>query len=335
MKEARLYRTLDNKNVSCFLCAHHCAIAPGNFGKCSVRKNIDGKLFTFAYGKTIAENADPVEKKPLYHFLPGSKSYSIATMGCNFRCGFCQNWQISQISEEMMGERRGIESSPEEIVARAIRSGSKSISYTYTEPTIFLEYASEIAFSGKERGLANIFVTNGFMTAEALKAVGPVLDACNVDLKSFSDEFYRKNCGARVKPVLETLERIKEMGVWLEITTLLIPGENDSEEELRSIGEFIAGLDRNIPWHVSRFFPQYQFGDLSATPVSTLELALEIGYQAGLKYVYPGNIPGESNTVCFNCKEILIRRTGFSIGEMKIKDSRCPNCGEFICGIWS
>lgn len=292
MKEALLYRTLPDNSVSCNLCAHHCLITQDNFGRCGVRKNCGGKLFTLAYGKTIAENIDPVEKKPLFHFLPGSKTYSIATVGCNFRCGFCQNWQISQVSEILEAGERGRLSSPADIVSRAIKSGCRSISYTYTEPTIFLEYASEIATLAQEKNLANIFVTNGFMTAEALKLIGNSLNACNVDLKSFRDDFYKRNCGARLKPVLETISRIKERGIWLEITTLLIPGENDSEEELKDMAEFIAGIDRNIPWHVSRFFPQYKFSNRTVTPVSTLKLARETGLKAGLKHVYIGNVVG-------------------------------------------
>ncbi|MCL2688315.1 MAG: AmmeMemoRadiSam system radical SAM enzyme [Chitinispirillia bacterium] len=292
MKEAILWESVGGKIVVCSLCAHRCRITPGNRGVCSVRKNIDGSLYTYAYGHTIAENIDPVEKKPLYHFLPKSITYSIAAAGCNFRCGFCQNWNISQISA--MGDTdkyRGDESSPEKIVEKAIKHGCESISFTYTEPTIFFEYALDIAKIAKQRGLKTIFVSNGYMTSQALEMISPYLDACNIDLKSFSDDFYKKQCGASLQPVLDSLKLIKKLGIWLEVTTLVITGENNSDDELKGIAKFIADdLGKDVPWHVSRFFPQYKFADRSVTLAESVKKALKIGHDAGLSFVHAGNI---------------------------------------------
>ena len=294
MKEALLWESVgdNDKTVVCSLCAHRCRITSGNSGVCSVRKNCDGTLYTYAYGRTVAEHVDPVEKKPLYHFLPKSTTYSIAAAGCNFRCGFCQNWNLSQISG--MGDsaqHHGEKASPDNIVENALGAGCQSISFTYTEPTIFFEYALDTAKIAKQRGLKTIFVSNGYMTSQALLMIHPYLDACNIDLKSFSDEFYKKNCGASLQPVLDSLKLIKKLGIWLEVTTLIITGENDSDEELKGIAEFIAGdLGKDVPWHVSRFFPQYKFSDRSVTNADSVKKAVEIGREAGLSFVYAGNI---------------------------------------------
>lgn len=290
MKEAMLYRRLEGNAVRCFLCAHRCRIPEGGWGLCSVRNNREGALYTAVYGKLIASHVDPIEKKPLYHFLPGSLTYSIATMGCNFRCGFCQNWQISQAAgreEEITGGRTV---APGEVVQHAKQASCLSIAYTYTEPTIFFEFAYDTARRAREEGLKNLFVTNGYMTGEALETIQPFLDAANVDLKSFRDEYYRKVCGAHLRPVLDTIRRMKEKGIWVEITTLVVPGENDSREELQDIARFIAGLDRGIPWHISRFFPTYQYDDAVPTPVETVRMAEEIGGSFGLNHVHPGNV---------------------------------------------
>ncbi|MFH1752632.1 MAG: AmmeMemoRadiSam system radical SAM enzyme [Candidatus Omnitrophota bacterium] len=334
-REAMLYEKLEGGNVRCNLCAHRCRIAPSKFGICGMRQNDNGVLYTYAYGEVIASHADPIEKKPLYHFLPGTTSFSIATTGCNFRCGFCQNWQISQSNKKVAPNMPGYELKPPEIVRETKRRGCRSISYTYTEPTIFFEYAFDTAKLAKDEGLCNIFVTNGYMTKEALKTISPYLDACNVDLKAFTDEFYKTNCGGSLEPVLESIRTMKELGIWVEVTTLLIPKENDSREELKDIAQFIAGLDKEIPWHISRFHPDHEFEDHSPTPVGTLRAALEIGKRAGLRYVYLGNVTGESeDTMCYNCSEILIKRCGFTAEITGLQDSRCAKCKAEIKGVF-
>jgi len=333
MKEALLYEKLDNKLVHCFLCSHQCRIANQKFGFCGVRENINGILYTHAYGNVAAAHVDPIEKKPLYHFLPGSNSFSISTIGCNFRCGFCQNWEISQKSFVNGASLEEEEFSPEDIVEEAIRNDCKSISYTYTEPTIFFEYAYDIARLAKERGLRNIFVTNGYMTSECLDMLGPYLDAANVDLKFFNEASYKKICAATLAPVLNSIKKMKEMGVWVELTTLVIPGENDSLQELSAIAQFIVSVDKSIPWHISRFHPDYKFKDHALTPEATLKQIQGIGLQAGLEFVYVGNVSGWGNdTFCPGCKRKLIRRDVFNIMEYNIKESCCIYCQREIPG---
>jgi len=335
MREAMLYEKIKKNEVHCYLCNHHCRIKPDEFGSCGMRQNFDGTLYTHAYGEVIAANADPIEKKPLYHFLPGTRSFSIATMGCNFQCEFCQNWQISQSNKRSDSRSRGYELPPEKIVQEAKSRGCESIAYTYTEPTIFFEYAYDTAQLAKPEGIANVFVTNGFMTREALETIQPYLDACNVDLKAFNKDFYKNVCHGRLQPVLDTIRNLKELGIWVEVTTLIVPGANDSEEELNGIAEFIAGVDTNIPWHISRFHPDYKYDHVGPTPVSVMKTALELGKTAGLKYIYMGNVPGESlDTYCPGCDHLLIRR-GFSGGEVKLsEDGRCPKCGEQLAGVF-
>lgn len=334
MKEALLYKKMENEKVSCFLCSHHCLIGDGKFGICGVRENRQGVLYTHSYGELVAENVDPIEKKPLYHFLPGSSSFSIAAIGCNFQCGFCQNWQISQVKEAGNLGVRPHFVGPEEIVAQAKRSRSRSISYTYTEPTIFFEYAYETAQIAKREGLANVFVTNGYMTEEMIEMVSSCLDAANIDLKSFSDEYYRRICKGRLAPVLKSIELMQTKGIWVEVTTLLVPGQNDSEDELKKIADFLAGIDRAIPWHISRFYPQYHMDDRASTPIRTLELAYEIGKKAGLRYVYLGNVMGKGNdTYCYHCQRLLIERIGFAVRECIVRQGKCPDCGSPIDGV--
>lgn len=333
-KEALLYEKLENKAVRCFLCAHRCRIAEKHFGFCGVRQNIEGKLYTYAYGQVAAAHIDPIEKKPLYHFFPGSFAFSIATIGCNFRCGFCQNWEISQSSFVDRGEG-GEEFSPKEIVKVALENNCKSISYTYTEPTIFFEYALETAKLAKEKGLYNNFVTNGYMTKECLETIKPYLDAANVDLKFFRDESYRRICKGSLQPVLDSIRLMHEMGIWVEVTTLVVPGENDSDEELTDIAKFIASIDKNIPWHVSRFHPDYKFTDRQATPESTLKKTQEIAKLCGLNYVYVGNVYGWGNdTHCHNCKKLLVKREVFSVLENHIRVGKCIFCNAVIPGVF-
>ncbi|MBN2019288.1 MAG: AmmeMemoRadiSam system radical SAM enzyme [Sedimentisphaerales bacterium] len=335
-KQAVLWTPDEGKKTQCFLCEHRCLIHDGKIGRCGVRKNIGGVLYSLNYDKVVSANPDPIEKKPLFHFQPGSKSFSIATMGCNFCCEFCQNWQISQAVVET-GEIDGQAISPEQIVNAATRYGCKSIAYTYTEPTVFMELCTDCGKLARQHGLANVFVSNGYQTKEAIDFAAEWLDGINIDLKAFSEDYYHRLCKAKLQPVLDTIEYIaRHTNIWLETTTLLVPDENDSEEELKRLTEFLvttAGPD--FPWHVSRFYPQYKFSGSVPTPLESLQRAYEIGKQAGLHYVYLGNIPGSSreNTYCYNCGRILIERIGYNVTSNKIKDSKCPDCGTGIAGV--
>ncbi|UCE23101.1 MAG: AmmeMemoRadiSam system radical SAM enzyme, partial [Candidatus Aminicenantes bacterium] len=314
IKEAMLYQTLPEQKVSCFLCNHKCQIADSKYGICGVRQNKEGKLYTHVYGEVIAAHVDPIEKKPLYHFLPGTTSFSIATIGCNFRCPFCQNWSISQVNKRKDSGLSGHTLLPKDVVSAAEKYGCRSISYTYTEPTIFYEYAYDTARLASERGLANVFVTNGFMTAEALEAFHPYLNACNVDLKSFREEFYKDICKGHLQPVLDSIRLMKKLDIWVEVTTLVVPGQNASTEELKRIAHFIAKTDPDIPWHLSRFHPDYEFTDTPATPIEVLRKARSLGEEEGLRHVYIGNVYGESeNTQCPSCGKVLLRRDGFHV----------------------
>jgi len=327
MKEAILWKQKDGK-VLCLLCAHRCVIEEGERGLCGVRTNSGGKLYSLVYGKLISRAIDPIEKKPLYHFMPGTMIYSIATVGCNFFCDFCQNWEISQAPHDG-GRIFGEDFTPEEIASDARARGCQSIAYTYTEPTIFFEFAIDTGRLAHEMGLKNVFVTNGYETAESIERMAGVIDAANVDLKAFSDRFYRERCGARLRPVLEAIKRMHEAGIFLEVTTLLIPGENDSVDEVSKIAEFIVSVSPEIPWHVSRFHPHYKQRAKPWTPAETIFKALEIGKTKGLKYVYAGNLPaGEfENTWCPNCGNLVIERFGFASRKVGLKDSTCSRCG--------
>ena len=334
MKEAILYEKFADSRVRCHLCAHRCAIVDGKKGLCRVRENRGGTLYTLVYGRTIARHVDPVEKKPLFHFYPGSTAYSIATPGCNFHCRWCQNWNISQMprEEHLVAGR---EAPPELVVAAAQQAGCRSMAYTYTEPTVFFEYAYDTGRLAHDAGLANVYVTNGYMTAEMLETFHPYLDAANVDLKAFCDETYRRYVGARLQPVLDSLKRMKALGIWLEVTTLVIPGINDDPAELRDAAQFVAHeLGTDTPWHISRFFPAYKMMDVPPTPVATLRQAREIGLETGLHHVYVGNVLGEENTFCHHCGRLLIRRAGYRILENHVQpDGRCPDCGTPLVGV--
>jgi pyruvate formate lyase activating enzyme len=334
MKEAMLYEKLEGGRVRCNLCSHTCTVLPSKQGICGVRKNRDGILYTLVYGTIIAENVDPIEKKPLFHVYPGSRSFSVATVGCNFQCTFCQNSDISQMPRER-GKIIGREVTPEELIEKTLTSGSKTIAYTYTEPTIFFELAYDTAKIAGEKGIKNVFVTNGFMTDEAIETISPYLDAANVDLKSFDDGFYKKYCGGRLQPVLDSLKKMKELGIWVEVTTLIIPTLNDRDEELSKIARFIHSLGNETPWHISRFHPQYKMTGLHPTPLSTLKRAKQIGTDAGLKYVYTGNVPGDEgeNTYCSNCGNLIIGRYGFRVDRLNLKGSQCSTCGTEMEGI--
>ena len=335
MKRALFQEPGENGTVRCGLCSHRCVIAPGGRGICAVRENRDGVLVSLVYDKVIAQNVDPIEKKPLFHFLPGSMSFSIATPGCNFHCKHCQNADISQLPRDRGGAVPGQPASPDQIVAAARQMRCASISYTYTEPTIYFELAYDTARLAAEKGLKNVFVTNGYITPEALREIQPWLHAANIDLKGFTDDFYRSICGARLQPVLDAIRLYHELGIWIEITTLVIPGHNDSDDELGRIAAFIRGLGADVPWHVTRFHPTYKLTDRPRTPIDTLKRAREIGHAAGLRYVYEGNIPGEGEeTICWSCRASLVKRFGFSVEENNIRDGACGACGAKIAGVW-
>ncbi len=331
MKEAMLYKKRDDGKVACVLCSHRCVIAEGKRGFCGVRVNHDGVLYTRTYGKVIARNVDPIEKKPLFHFLPGTFSYSIATIGCNFRCFFCQNWEISQYDRDA-SELPGTPLFAEAAVREARKAGCLSIAYTYTEPTIFFEYAYDIGTLAHENGIKNVFVTNGYQSPETIEKMKGVIDAANVDLKSFSDAFYRKVCQARVEPVLDAIRVLYKAGIHVEVTTLVVPNENDSEEEMAEIASFIADVSPEIPWHISRFYPNYKDLTTPATPRETIRRAVKIGREHGLRYVFAGNLPGEGDedTVCPNCGAVVIARSGYSIRTLQLKGNHCGNCNALL-----
>lgn len=333
MKEAMFYEKLDEGKVKCYLCCHYCVIKPGKRGRCAVRENRDGTLFSLVYGKVIARNIDPIEKKPLFHFHPGSRSYSIATVGCNFRCLHCQNHEIAQYPK-LHPDIAGEDMTPEDVVNEAERMGCRSISYTYTEPTIFMEFAYDCARLAHDRGIKNVFVSNGYTGPEAARKFAPYLDANNIDLKG-DDGFYKNVVGARLQPVLDTIKLMKHLGIWVEVTTLIIPTYNDSEEFLRWVADFIKSVDPAIPWHVTRFYPTYKLLDQPGTPPAILRRAREIGLEAGLKYVYEGNVPGEGgeNTYCPSCGKLLLERFGFSLTQINLKNGRCPGCNSIIDGV--
>jgi pyruvate formate lyase activating enzyme len=337
MKEAVLWTTAEGQNVCCKLCRWACVIAPGKTGRCKVRQNIDGVLYSLNYDKVCSVSEDdPVEKKPLFHFLPGSRTFSISAPGCNFQCVFCQNWQISQAPYK--NQIDGQAYTPQQLADAAVRSGCKSVAYTYTEPTVFMELCAETATLAKQRGLYNIFVSNGYMSMDAIQFVRPWLDAINIDLKAFTEDFYRDLCKARLEPVLETIRHIAQhTDIWMELTTLLIPGKNDSSDELSSLAKFIVSeCGQDTPWHISRFYPQYKLMDEPATTLQALQKAYDIGRQAGLRYVYVGNLPGNraESTFCHACGKLLIERTGYHIITDKVRDCACPCCGAGIAGLW-
>lgn len=335
MHEAQFWEALDDQKAHCHLCRFHCVIAVGRRGRCGVRENQDGILYSLVYGRSIAEQVDPIEKKPLFHFYPGSRSLSIATVGCNFRCLHCQNADISQWPHERPGIP-GSSRRPDQIVADAVEQKCLSIAYTYTEPTIYFEYAYDTAVQAREAGVRNVFVSNGYMTPAPLEKIAPYLDAANIDLKGFSDKFYRDVTGASLQGVLECLKDYHRLGIWIEVTTLVIPGMNDSDEDLNGVAEFIAGeLGVNVPWHVSAFHPTYKMLDRPPTRVESLLKAREAGWQAGLQHIYLGNVPGTDgeNTLCPGCGSVVIRRQGFRLQDINLQKGRCGDCGHNISGV--
>ncbi len=336
MHPARLWKALSGGKVQCRLCSHFCLIEEGLRGKCGVRVNEGGALFTLTYDRVAAVNIDPVEKKPLYHFLPGTRTFSIATMGCNLSCSFCQNYDLSQPPRRGR-DPSGQPATPEGLVAAALERGCASISYTYSEPTIFFELMQDTARLASSKGLKNIMVSNGFQSPDCLEELGPLIHAANIDLKGFKKEFYEKICGAKLTPVKKNLVRMRELGWWLEVTTLLIPGLNDEPAELREMADFLAAeLGPDVPWHLSRFHPDHDMRDRGVTPLSSLEKAWKIGKEAGLRYVYVGNVPGDehNSTFCPGCGEKVIDRSGFAVLGNGVKSGKCAACGHKIAGIF-
>ena len=331
MREALLYEKLNKNRVKCLNCAHYCIISASKRGICGVRENKEGKLYSLVYEKLAALHIDPIEKKPFFHFLPGSHSLSIATVGCNFSCQWCQNSDISQ-GPKLKADITGQIIPAKEIVKLALKNKLPSISYTYTEPTIFLEYALDIMKLAREKKLKNTWVTNGFFSKESLEKISPYLDAANVDLKGWSEEFYKKYCGGRLRPILDNLVALKKKKIWVEVTTLIIPTLNDNEKWLKEIAVFIKNkLGSETPWHITQFSGaiSWKMRHLPDTPIEIIEKAYRIGKKAGLKYVYTGNIPGlpSEDTFCPKCRSLVIDRTGYIVHRYD-KSGKCPKCGK-------
>jgi pyruvate formate lyase activating enzyme len=339
IRQALLGEPLDDPvapgSVRCVACAHRCVLRPSRIGICGVRQNRGGWLYTLVYGQVVAAADEPIEKKPFYHFLPGSYAHSVATAGCNFHCAFCQNWQMSQAHREgIVPESHYVP--PDMVVEAAVAEGDRSIAYTYVEPTVFIEFALDTMVRARDAGLHNVFVTNGYESPEAIELVAPYLDAANVDFKAASDRFYRRICGARVEPVLETIVELRRRGIWLELTTLIIPGLNDDRRELIAMAEWIAtAVSPETPWHLTRFIPAYKLAKLQPTPAETLREAAKIAAAAGLRHVYIGNAPEVDGAVtsCARCGERLIARADYAVTEWYLVEGHCPRCGHVLAGV--
>ncbi|MFH1191224.1 MAG: AmmeMemoRadiSam system radical SAM enzyme [Candidatus Omnitrophota bacterium] len=354
MKEAQLYIRRENQGVHCQLCAQSCKIAEGKFGFCGVRQNISGILYTHNYAKLVAAHIDPVEKKPLYHFLPGTLTFSIAGVGCNFICGFCQNWEISQFHSH--NQCLGEDFSAAKVIKLALQNNCRSIAYTYTEPTVNFEFVVETAKLAKEKGLRNIFVTNGYMSQKAISLLAPYLDAANIDLKFFKESSYQRICSAKLGPVLDAVRLFHDAGVWVEVSSLIIPGENDTPEELTAMAKFIATVNKDIPWHILSFHADYKFKNYAPTSEDALKLAYDSGVSQGLHYVYVGNFGAWGrkirfahhgpypeaegftgwglDTLCVKCQRLLIKREGFNILEAHLAQNRCAYCQSTLPGVF-
>jgi len=336
MSTTLLFEQLPDLAVRCQLCRHRCLIANGKRGHCRVRENREGVVVSLVDNLIVAEQIDPIEKKPLFHLLPGSRSYSLAAVGCNFRCLHCQNATIAQYEGHGNNTVPGHRLPPDEAVRRALAGGCRSVAYTYTEPTVWFEYALATARLAADQGLYNLFVTNGYITPKALAMIAPVLHAANIDLKGFSKEFYHHVCGAQLSEVLDCIRDYRRQGIWIEVTTLVIPDENDDDEQLNGIARFIADeLGPDTPWHVSRFFPCHLMHDRQPTPLTSLERALAAGDRAGLRYVYEGNVAaGREQTICPHCGALVVGRSGYTVTSLNLRDGSCGNCGKPIAGIW-
>jgi len=347
MKQARLYEKLGDDLVRCTACSWYCRIAPNQVGICATRLNQKGKLYSLVYGLAIGLHLDPVEKKPLYHFYPGEKLLSFGTSGCNFGCLFCQNWEMSNQIKNQKSKIKNLKKeltnfikamsqkiTPKKIVEMAVNFGAKGIAYTYNEPAIFIEFAHDCMVLAKKKGLKNVFVSNGFESKESFDYIKDYLDAINIDLKSFRPEFYQKVCLSKIEPVKENIKRYFEAGIETEVTTLVIPGYNDTQKELEQIAQYLVSISPDIPWHISAFYPAYKMLDVPPTPVEKLILAYEIGKKAGLRYVYVGNVydPLRSSTFCPKCGAMLVKREGYSVSIVNLKNGTCDKCGEKIYG---
>jgi len=345
MHKATLFENVEGETIRCVACNNFCIIKNKDSGICGVRKNVGGQLYLMVYGQAAAVNIDPMEKKPLYHFLPGEKILTIGTIGCNFGCSFCQNWSISQATKDVklrkipfdaIFKEHGYDLPPKEVIKICLRDGIKAVAFSYNEPVIFFEYAFDIMKLAKKHGIKSVFVSNGYESEQALDKMKGYLDAMNIDLKAFTEKFYMKVCHARLAPVLETIKKVHARGIWLEITTLLIPGENDSPEEIERIVNFIAGVDRNIPWHISAFHPDYKMLGKQSTPHATLINAYELGKKK-LNYVYVGNVVDHkrSTTYCSTCGEKIIERRNYHMVMVGLKEGKCGKCGEKVPGIFA
>ena len=334
VKEARFYKKIENRKVECHLCPRKCKVGDKERGYCGVRENRDGTYYSVVYGRMVAAHVDPVEKKPLFHYLPGSMAFSMATAGCNVNCKFCQNWDISQSRPEQVQAQWA---PPEKVAVLAKKMNCPTIAYTYSEPVVFAEYVMDTVDAGHQAGVRSIVVSNGYMQQEALKAAYGKMDAVKIDLKSFSEAYYKKVVTGELKPVLETLVTLKSMGKWMEIVYLTLPTLNDSDEELKGMAAWVkANLGPDVPLHFTQFHPQYLMKNLPITPVATLERAKAIADAEGLHYVYIGNVPGHpaQNTYCPKCRHLLVERVGFTASNTGIRKSACMNCHEPIPGIW-
>jgi len=336
IKEARYYEKLEGGKVRCTLCPHKCAVADRERGTCSVRENRGGKYYTLVHSRVCSMGVDPIEKKPLFHVLPGSQAFSIATAGCNMSCKFCQNWQISQFRPEDVSKT--VYYPPEKVVELAQGSGCKSIAYTYSEPVVFYEYVYDTAVAGRKKGVRSVIISNGFICHDPIIELCKVLDAVKVDLKAFTEKFYRETCGGELKPVLDALKTIKSTGTWLELVILIVPTLNDTQDEIRQMAEWVyANLGPDVPMHFSRFHPTYMIKNLPDTPVKTLEMARETAVKAGIKFAYIGNVPMHpfESTYCPKCNELLIRRIGYTIDIVGLDNGSCKKCQTKMPGVWT
>ena len=332
--EAMYYKKLPEARVECELCPRACQVADLERGYCGVRENRDGTYYTLVHSRVCSLNADPIEKKPLFHYLPSTKAYSVATAGCNIECKFCQNWQISQFRPEQI---ENIKITPEEVVRFAKERKCDTIAYTYSEPVVFYEYMYDTAVIGKQKGVGSVMISNGYIKKEPLVKLCRELNAVKIDFKAFTEKFYKETCSGELKPVLETLITLKELGIWFEVVMLMVPTLNDSEKELRDMCKWInENLGPDVPIHFTRFHPTYKIKNLPPTPTQTLEMARNIALEAGLNFPYTGNVPGHpgESTYCPGCKKVVIKRVGFTILENSLKGEKCGNCKHPIPGVW-
>ena len=335
VREARYYKKLEEGRVECRLCPRKCQVADMERGYCGVRENREGQYYTLVYSRVVALNIDPVEKKPLFHFRPGNQALSLATVGCNIECKFCQNWNISQFRPEQV---RSTTVTPKQMVDVALERKVPVIAYTYSEPVIFYEYMFDTAIEGRKRGVDSVMISNGYILEQPLRDLVPHLAAIKIDLKAFTESFYRDSCSGELKPVLEALQLIAKLGIWLEIVVLVIPTLNDNPDEIKQMSRWIKSeLGPDVPVHFTRYHPTYKITNIPPTPVSTLERCHGIARSEGLHYVYCGNVPGHptESTYCPRCEKTVIKRFGYSILEKNLKGNACANCGQAVPGVWS